>query len=100
MKKKRIAIFLVAFAAILTAQSINAEPNYSAINTSNARSNLYLQQALELVSKQFGLHFEVDVDISTEKVIMMEKVSQFIEKKLKLKVNQEKSQVALSDKRS
>ena len=29
---------------------------------------------------------------------MMEKVSQFIEKKLKLKVNQEKSQVALSDK--
>jgi len=29
---------------------------------------------------------------------VMEKVSQFIEKKLKLKVNQEKSQVALSDK--
>jgi RNA-directed DNA polymerase len=28
----------------------------------------------------------------------MEKVSQFIEKKLKLKVNQDKSQVALSDK--
>ena len=29
---------------------------------------------------------------------VMAKVSQFIEKKLKLKVNQEKSQVALSDK--
>jgi RNA-directed DNA polymerase len=29
---------------------------------------------------------------------VMEKVSQFIEKKLKLKVNQEKSQVTLSDK--
>jgi RNA-directed DNA polymerase len=67
-------------------------------------SNLVLDE-LDQELERLGLEFcrfadDCNIFVKSQKAAdrVMEKVSQFIEKKLKLKVNQEKSQVALSDK--
>ena len=60
-----------------------------------------LDQELERRSLEFcRFADDCNIFVKSQKAAerVMEKVSQFIEKKLKLKVNQEKSQVALSDK--
>ena len=67
-------------------------------------SNIVLDELDQELEKR-GLEFcrfadDCNIFVKSQKAAkrVMEKVSQFIEKKLKLKVNQEKSQVALSDK--
>jgi RNA-directed DNA polymerase len=67
-------------------------------------SNIVLDE-LDQELERRGLEFcrfadDCNIFVKSQKAAerVMEKVSQFIEKKLKLKVNQEKSQVALSDK--
>lgn len=67
-------------------------------------SNIVLDELDKELEKR-GLEFcrfadDCNIFVSSQKAAerVMEKVSQFIEKKLKLKVNQEKSQVAKSDK--
>ncbi|MDD5633214.1 MAG: reverse transcriptase domain-containing protein [Methylococcales bacterium] len=67
-------------------------------------SNIVLDE-LDLEPEKRGLEFcrfadDCNCFVKSQKTAerVMAKVSQFIEKKLKLKVNQEKSQVALSDK--
>lgn len=67
-------------------------------------SNIVLDELDKELEKR-GLEFcrfadDCNIFVKSQKAAerVMEKVSQFIEKKLKLKVNQEKSQVALSDK--
>jgi RNA-directed DNA polymerase len=67
-------------------------------------SNTVLDELDQELEKR-GLEFcrfadDCNIFVKSQKAAerVMEKVSQFIEKKLKLKVNQEKSQVALSDK--
>lgn len=67
-------------------------------------SNIVLDELDKELEKR-GLEFcrfadDCNIFVSSQKAAdrVMEKVSQFIEKKLKLKVNQDKSQVALSDK--
>jgi group II intron reverse transcriptase/maturase len=67
-------------------------------------SNIVLDELDQELEKR-GLEFcrfadDCNIFVSSQKAAerVMEKVSQFIEKKLKLKVNQEKSQVAKSDK--
>jgi len=67
-------------------------------------SNIVLDELDQELEKR-GLQFcrfadDCNIFVKSQKAAerVMEKVSQFIEKKLKLKVNQEKSQVALSDK--
>ena len=67
-------------------------------------SNIVLDELDQELEKR-GLEFcrfadDCNLFVKSQKAAerVMEKVSQFIEKKLKLKVNQEKSQVALSDK--
>jgi group II intron reverse transcriptase/maturase len=66
-------------------------------------SNIVLDE-LDQELERRGLEFcrfadDCNIFVTSQKAAdrVMEKVSQFIEKKLKLKVNQEKSQVALSD---
>jgi group II intron reverse transcriptase/maturase len=67
-------------------------------------SNIVLDELDQELEKR-GLEFcrfadDCNIFVKSQKAAerVMEKVSQFIEKKLKLKVNQEKSQVALSEK--
>jgi len=67
-------------------------------------SNIVLDELDQELEKR-GLEFcrfadDCNIFVKSQKAAerVMEKISQFIEKKLKLKVNQEKSQVALSDK--
>ncbi len=67
-------------------------------------SNIVLDELDKELEKR-GLEFcrfadDCNIFVKSQKAAerVMEKVSQFIEKKLKLKVNQDKSQVALSDK--
>lgn len=67
-------------------------------------SNIVLDELDQELEKR-GLEFcrfadDCNIFVKSQKAAerVMEKLSQFIEKKLKLKVNQEKSQVALSDK--
>ena len=67
-------------------------------------SNIVLDDLDKELEKR-GLEFcrfadDCNIFVKSQKAAerVMEKVSQFIEKKLKLKVNQDKSQVALSDK--
>jgi len=67
-------------------------------------SNIVLDELDQELARR-GLEFcrfadDCNIFVKSQKAAerVMEKVSQFIEKKLKLKVNQEKSQVALSDK--
>ena len=68
-------------------------------------SNIVLYE-LDQELEKHGLEFcrfadDCNIFVKSQKAAdrVMEKVSQFIEKKLKLKVNREKSQVAKSDKK-
>ena len=67
-------------------------------------SNIVLDELDQELEKR-GLEFcrfadDCNIFVKSQKAAerVMETISQFIEKKLKLKVNQDKSQVALSDK--